>query len=57
MDEYGFLFDDFCNCVFGMISYDEENNNEVKIINKSELISWLVEKSESGKNNSADIFG
>ncbi|QTH40277.1 hypothetical protein J4772_22090 [Cohnella sp. LGH] len=43
LDEYGFSFDDFCNCIFGILSYGNEITDEVKRADKSELISWLVE--------------
>lgn len=46
-DEYAFSFDDFCNCIFGMISFGNENKNEVKISDKNELISWIVENGTS----------
>lgn len=45
LDEYAFSFDDFCNSIFGMISYGNENSDEVKKADKSELISCLVEDS------------
>jgi len=47
LDEYAFSFHDFCNSIFGMISYGNENNDEVKKADKSELISWIVENSSS----------
>lgn len=43
LDEYKFSFDDFCNCIFGMLSYGDEISDEVKKVNKNTLVSWLVE--------------
>lgn len=47
LNEYGYSFDDFCNSIFGMISFGNKVNNEVKKVDKSELISWLVENCEN----------
>ncbi|WP_378956602.1 hypothetical protein [Pelosinus sp. sgz500959] len=47
LDEYAFSFDDFCNSIFGMISYGNENDNEVKKADKSNLILWIVENNTS----------
>lgn len=43
LDEYAFSFDDFCNCIFGILSYGNEIADEVKKADRSELTSWLVE--------------
>lgn len=43
LDEYTFSFDDFYNCVLGMLSFGDEIHGEVKKAPKSELVSWLVE--------------
>lgn len=42
LEEYSFSFDDFCNVIFAMVSYDKENNNEIKKVRKSELITWIT---------------
>ncbi len=46
-DEYGYSFDEFCNCIFEMITYGNQTNNEVKKADKSELITWLVDNNVS----------
>lgn len=45
-DEYQFSFDDFCNSIFGMITYGDDNN-EVKTADKNELINWIVKNISS----------
>ncbi|AKC63121.1 Uncharacterised protein [Clostridium sporogenes] len=47
LDEYQFSFDDFCNSIFGMISYGDNNNSEVKKADRSELIYWIVQNNTS----------
>ncbi|WP_170880350.1 hypothetical protein [Paenibacillus odorifer] len=46
LDEYGFSFEDFGNCIFGILSYGNEISDDVKKANKSELTSWLVESAD-----------
>ncbi|MCD9025594.1 hypothetical protein [Cohnella silvisoli] len=50
LDEYGFSFDDFCNCIFGMLSYGDVITGEVKKANKGQLVLWINE-------NGTDING
>jgi len=47
LDEYQFSFDDFCNSIFSMISYGDDNSNEVKTADKNELINWIIENSSN----------
>jgi len=47
LDEYSFSFNDFCNTIFEVISYGDENNEEVKKADKSKLISWIVKNNAS----------
>lgn len=54
LDEYAFSFDEFCNSIFGMISYGNENNDEIKKSDKSKLISWIVENNTSLNSNEVD---
>lgn len=49
LDEYQFLFNDFLNCVLGMVTLGDKLSGEVKSVNKGKLISWLVENNESLK--------
>lgn len=54
LDEYKFSFDDFCYSIFSMISYGDESNSEVKKADKSELIYWIVENSQSLNNDKVE---
>ncbi|MFW2503469.1 hypothetical protein ACN078_20300 [Clostridium diolis] len=47
LDEYQFSFDDFRNSIWGMISYGDESNNEVKKSDMSKLIHWVVENNRN----------
>lgn len=47
LDEYSFSFDDFCNIIFGMLSYGDEIQSEVKKADKSKLINWLIENNNN----------
>ena len=54
LDEYQFSFNDFCNSIFAMISYGDDNNREVKKADKSELIYWIVENRTSLNNDKVE---
>ncbi|ASN03852.1 hypothetical protein [Virgibacillus necropolis] len=49
LDEYSFSFNDFCNTIFGMISYGDENKREVNKAEKCKLANRLI-KSNTNLN-------
>ncbi len=55
-DEYGFSFNQFTNCIFDIISFGNQNDSEVKKVDKNELITWIVEHNKSLSKEKVEII-